>query len=133
MDEISNFPETVCVMAVHWGPEAVEDRIIRSELTLVSAIRSRDVETCQSMLGESFFAVVARSGSRLETMTRSVWLRHVRRGSLDGFAANDIHVRAHRGLAVATIVTDDELVTDIWFLRTGSWSIGERHVAQLTR
>lgn len=120
-------------MAVHWGTESVEDRIIRSELALISAVRSRDVELCQEMLADSFFAVVARQGSPLETVTKSAWLKHVRSGGLDAFAASDIHVRAHRRVAVATIMCADELVTDVWCQQGASWAIAERHVAQLSR
>lgn len=133
MDDFSNFTETSYDMAVHWGGEATEDRIIRSELALISALRLRDVELCEGLLAESFFAVVARHGNPLETVTKSAWLRQIRLGGLDSFAANDIHVRAHRRVAVATIMCADELVTDIWIERAGMWAIGERHIAQLTR
>ncbi|HZR24057.1 MAG TPA: hypothetical protein VFA59_10745 [Vicinamibacterales bacterium] len=99
----------------------------------MSAVRTRDVDMCQGMLADSFFAVVARRGSPLETVTKSAWLKHVRSGGFDEFAANDIHVRAHRRVAVATIMCADELVTDIWIERGGHWAMGERHIAQLTR
>ena len=73
----------------------------------VEAVRDRDLETLERVLGEEFTLTTGRPGNEVRSRYRQT-------GSMDGAERNQTY-----------------LMTDVWVRRAGRWQAVTRHVSPL--
>jgi ketosteroid isomerase-like protein len=118
------------------------DELIRLQHEWMEAVKRRDIEFLEQLLGPEFSLITSRPG--IETRTRQQYLDVTRdRYTLESFeyVALDVHaygdfgfVRSRysqRGLMDDTRRDQAFLMTDVWVKRNGRWQAVSRHISPL--
>ena len=108
----------------------------------IEAVRDREVERLERILGEEFTLTTGRPGN--EVRSREEYLEIVRdRYSIESFEFTELEVRTYGHVAVVrsryrqTGSMDGAgrnqayLMTDVWVRRAGRWQAVTRHVSPL--
>jgi hypothetical protein len=124
-------------MGATGGPE----EIVQLERRFMDAVRDRDMDTLEAMLGERFTLTTGRPGA--EVRGRAEWLDVTRRSYvIDSYAFGWLEVDRYGDAAVARSRyvqqgrmgeedrTQPFLMTDVW-VRTDSWRLVSRHITPL--
>jgi ketosteroid isomerase-like protein len=116
--------------------------IERLEHTFMDAVRDRDMETLEAMLGERFTLTTGRRGA--EVRGRAEWLE-VTQGSyvIESYEFEWLEIDRYGDSAVARSryrqrgrMGDDDrtqpfLMTDVWVRTEGGWRLVSRHITPL--
>jgi ketosteroid isomerase-like protein len=108
----------------------------------VEAVRDRDLETLERVLGEEFTLTTGRPGN--EVRSRAEYMEIVRdRYVIESFEFTELEVRTYGHVAIVrsryrqTGSMDGAernqtyLMTDVWVRRAGRWQAVTRHVSPL--
>jgi ketosteroid isomerase-like protein len=112
------------------------------ERTFMDAVRDRDMDTLEAMLGERFTLTTGRPGA--EVRGRAEWLE-VTRGSyvIESYEFEWLEIDRYGDAAVARSryrqrgrMGDDDrtqpfLMTDVWVRSEGDWRLVSRHITPL--
>ena len=118
------------------------DELFRLEVEFMEAVKRRDVEYLDQVLGENFVLTTGRPGA--EVRSRQAWLDVTReRYQIDSFEFEWVRVEAYGDAAVvrsryhqrAEMDGEDRsypyLMTDVWIRRESAWRLVTRHVSPL--
>jgi ketosteroid isomerase-like protein len=119
-----------------------KDELVRLEHEWQDALRRRDMDFLESLLGEEFTLTTGRAGAPVRT--RQEWLDISRdRYVVDSFEFEDldVHVYADTALVRSRYTqtgsmdghdrTQPFLMTDVFVMRDGRWQAVTRHVSPL--
>jgi ketosteroid isomerase-like protein len=122
--------------------DQVKQELMRLEHAWMDAVRRRDMELLQRMLGEEYALTTGRPGA--EVRSRQEWLEITRNHYvIDSFSFKkfDIHVygdtavvRSHycqKGRMGTLDRSAEYLMTDVWVRRDGRWQAVTRHISPL--
>jgi ketosteroid isomerase-like protein len=119
-----------------------EQELLQLQHEWMEAVKSRDIEFLERLLGPEFRLITGRPG--IETRTRRQYLDvtrdHYRLESFE-YVELDVHVYGDFGFARSRYSQrgwmDDKqrnqafLMTDVWVRRDGSWQAVSRHISPL--
>jgi hypothetical protein len=118
------------------------DKLVQLERDLARAVKERDLEKLDRILGEEFTLVTGRPGA--ETRDRQGYLDIARdRYAIDSFELESIEPTVYGHVAVVRARyrqqgrldgedrTGAYLFTDVWIRRAGRWQLVTRHSSAL--
>jgi ketosteroid isomerase-like protein len=119
-----------------------KDELVRLEHEWQDALRRRDMDFLESLLGEEFTLTTGRAGAPVRT--RQEWLDISRdRYVVDSFEFEDLDVHVYGDTALVRSRytqtgsmdgqdrTQPFLMTDVFVMRDGRWQAVTRHVSPL--